>query len=120
MHLVEGGLLSQQDGPRATQYEPVLCSGWLAQICQDQNRSDVSLAQKGCAINMDEKDKKVGEGGGEGAILSLKDRAEQYHKKREHVTPLNVLRRYWGISALNMLSVSGLAMWEHCLSGIEC
>ena len=50
---------------------------------------------------------KVGEGDG-GATLSLKERAEKYHKKREHVSPLHILSRHWGISHPSVLSVSGL------------
>lgn len=55
----------------------------------------------------------------EGLPLSLKERAEKYHKKKG-VTPLECLRRHWGISAPSVLSVSGLDVWECCLSGIEC
>lgn len=62
---------------------------------------------------------KVGEGDG-GATLSLKERAEKYHKKREHMSPLHVLSRHWSISPPSVLSVSGLDVWECGLSGIKC
>lgn len=66
-YFTEGGILLQQNGRRATWCQPALCGGWLAWMCQDQRRSDMSLTREGCATNMDEKDMEAREGGSEEA-----------------------------------------------------
>lgn len=43
-------------------------------MCQDHSRSDMSLTQKECAINLGGKDMEARESGYEEAILSLRDR----------------------------------------------
>lgn len=78
----------QQDSPRATWCQPALCSGWLAQMCQDQSGSEMSLTREGCATNMDEKDMEAREGGSKAATPSLRDTAEQFtiEKKKKKNT----------------------------------